>query len=183
MKVIKAPEEYEMKKGDVICFLAGGISNCATWQDEVIDFLKYKEDKYNLDRLVIMNPRRESFSEDSSFEEVEEQIKWEFKWLSRCDIFSMYFCACESVQPICMYELGRNIHKMMIDCPSSYGERIIIGVEPGYKRERDVIIQCKLATGLNLVDKYASPERHAERILEEYINIIGTPKVIKPKQL
>lgn len=40
----------------------------------------------------------------------------------------MYFCESESVQPICMYELGRNLIRMQQRFPDFYN-RIIIGVE------------------------------------------------------
>jgi hypothetical protein len=104
MKVITAIDEYNERKqeNDVFCFLAGGITNCAEWQDAVLDLLKDEDD-----HLIIFNPRRKKFpinDPTASF----EQIKWEFDHLMNCDIFSMYFDGTEqSDQPICFYELGK----------------------------------------------------------------------------
>ena len=81
------------------------------------------------------------------------------------DIFSMYFCDSESVQPICMYELGRNIIRIQNRFPSDWEKRIVISVEDGYRRKADVLIQTELAT-LNkvFVDANASPDLHAQYI-------------------
>ena len=62
----------------------------------------------------------------------------------------MYFCSGESDQPICMYELGRNILRMQMRFPSDWEKRIVISVEDGYKRKQDVIIQTDLATNNKL---------------------------------
>ena len=145
MKVITAPEEYDCKDKDVICFLAGGITNCSDWQQEVIKELKNMENGgAYMDNLVIINPRRESFPIDDP-NAAEEQIEWEFKWLQRANIFSMYFCTGESDQPICMYELGRNIVMMQWKFDATWKNRIVISIEDGYKRQQDVNIQTKLA--------------------------------------
>ena len=169
MKVITAPEEYDRKDKDVICFLAGGITNCADWQQEVIKELKDMESGGTyMDNLVIINPRRENFPIDDPNAAV-EQIEWEFKWLQRANIFSMYFAAGESDQPICMYELGRNIIGMQWQYDDTWEDRIIISVEDGYKRQQDVNIQTRLATGKShLVINHANPRHHAEAILITY---------------
>ena len=46
MKVITAIEKFTKRKDeiDVFCFLAGGITNCAEWQDAVLDLLKDEDD-------------------------------------------------------------------------------------------------------------------------------------------
>ena len=105
MKVITAVESYVPSEKDICVFLAGGITNCPNWQNEVIEELRKFKDT---DSLVVFNPRRDNFPiHDTNASQ--EQIAWEFKWLERMDIFSMYFSGSESDQPICMYELGRNI--------------------------------------------------------------------------
>lgn len=168
MKVITAPNEYIPFGYDVLCFLAGGITNCPKWQDEVIKALKRAEDKgVNLDNLVILNPRRAVFPMDN-VDAAEEQIRWEFNMLERCDIFSMYFSSGESVQPICMYELGRNIARMVDKRPLSWRERIAVSVEYGYKRDKDVLIQTKLAVGEDIVLENATPYEHAHSIIMCY---------------
>lgn len=136
-------------------FLAGGISDCPNWQKEVIKELK------NLP-CIVLNPRREDFPIDDP-KAAEEQITWEFRALHHANVFSMWFCAGPSDQPICMYELGRNL--ALRQYKHNFMEKIAIGVEPGYKREKDVYIQCELVhPGL------------AENIswsLEEHINKIN----------
>lgn len=166
MKVITAPQDYIPQPNDVLCFLAGGITNCKEWQREVIFTLKRIE---GLEHLVVFNPRRDNFPIDDP-NASEEQIVWEFNWLNRADIFSMYFCRSESDQPICMYELGRNLHKMKTDYPTSYEDRIVVSVEDGYKRECDVKIQMMLAVLLK-ASVGANPVCHAYKIAECYRNL------------
>ena len=98
-QIITAPN-IEVPKFTSV-FLAGGITNCKEWQKEVIERLQY-------DKVSIFNPRQEHFDisdKNASY----KQILWEFERLEKMDIFSMYFCNDNSDQPICMYELGRNI--------------------------------------------------------------------------
>lgn len=141
MKVITAPEYYEPHDKDITVFLAGGITNCPDWQSEVIKDLNVN----NLSSLIVFNPRRNNFPiEDKSA--AYTQIKWEYKMLEKCDIFSMYFSSGDSDQPICMYELGRNILRMQMRHPSDWQDRIVISVEDDYRRRQDVLIQTGLAT-------------------------------------
>lgn len=166
MKVITAVEDYTPTEKDVCVFLAGGITNCWEWQDAVIKELQKKE---GLDDLVIFNPRRKNFpigNPDAS----KEQIEWEFKWLERMDIFSMYFTGGDSDQPICMYELGRNILRMQMRFPVSWVQRLVITCEEGYRRKDDVCIQTELATGSSfarVVNKYSIRE-HVSQIRGRY---------------
>ena len=144
MKVITAPEKYDLKDGEVGIFLAGGITNCDNWQKDIIKRLEddtHESDKKN---FVIFNPRRDNF--DIKKDDPIEQITWEFKMLEKSHVFSMYFCDGISDQPICMYELGRNIVRMQNRFPTDWQERIAISVESGYKRKTDVIEQVSLAT-------------------------------------
>ena len=142
MKVLTAPEKYIKEPDDICVFLAGGITNCKEWQDEVIKKLKTSS---NTGNLVIFNPRRENFPIGNP-NETNRQIAWEFEMIEKADIFSMYFCNDNSDQPICMYELGRNIVRIQQKYPGSWEQRIIVTVEHGYKREKDVEIQLALAT-------------------------------------
>ena len=86
---------------------------------------------------------------------------WEFARLEECDIFSMYFCNSDSVQPICMYELGRNIGRMQSKFPTTWRDRISVNVEPGYKREEDVYWQMSLATGCTVLPTKGNARFHA----------------------
>ena len=159
MKVITAVEEYHNKADDVLCFLAGGINKCPNWQQEVIEELK--NIGFN-EHLVVFNPRRDNFPIDDP-NASEEQIAWEFKWLNRADIFSMYFCNSESVQPICFYELGRNLAIRKENC--------VISVEDGFSRAKDISIQSRLAIGYPITHFHATPKKHAERINKAYLRL------------
>ncbi len=160
-------------------FLAGGITKCQDWQNEVIKILQNKDDEddnfmpysgesftymplspYN---MTIFNPRQEHFDITDSKASY-KQILWEFERLECADIFSMYFCESESDQPICMYELGRNIVRMQNRFPNDWEQRIIISVEAGYKREQDVLIQTDLCAPILCVNRHIDPKVHAEII-------------------
>ena len=160
MKVITAPNKIESTDLPTV-FLAGGITNCPDWQEEVIQFLS------EYDNGIILNPRRKDFPIDDP-DAALEQITWEFNALNKCDIFSMWFSAGESVQPICMYELGRHL------ILKSAG-RIALGVEPGYKRSQDVYIQTRLAR----------PEvacQISSSLMEHALNILGILAEISPSR-
>lgn len=96
MRVVTAPNKANLQPYEICCFLAGGITGCINWQKEVIDYLENFDKLSNgqLDRLVVFNPRREKFPDDP--EAAKEQIEWEFRWLQRMEIFSMFFTAGES---------------------------------------------------------------------------------------
>jgi len=158
MRIITAVEQYERHPGDVFVFLAGGITNCWEWQDEVIKELQSYADT---DTLVVFNPRRKNFPiHDPNASQ--QQITWEFEQLEQMDIFSMYFCNSDSDQPICMYELGRNLVKMQNKFPDDWEKRIIISVEDGYRRTKDVEVQTSLATK-NKVSVLGKPSMMTEK--------------------
>ena len=165
MRVIEAPCYYEPFDKDVSVFLAGGITNCRDWQWEAI---KKIEDNHSYDSLVILNPRRDNFPMNNKLAGY-QQILWEFEMIEKCDIFSMYFVSSDSDQPICMYELGRNISEIKNEYMGTWGHRIIVSVEKGYKREQDVLIQTRLATN-NIIKpfSYATPASHAMAIVNNY---------------
>lgn len=170
MKVITAVENYDLQPDEISVFLAGGITNCPDWQSDIIKRL----DKYNLDRLVIFNPRRENFPIGVKSESF-RQVEWEFKYLEKCDIFSMYFCSGTSDQPICMYELGRYIARMQSKYPVSWKDRVIVSVEKGYKREDDVYIQSFLACGSSIINRNIDEDGlkfyHVKAIVDAYIKL------------
>lgn len=151
MKVIIAPNKIEKTDLPTV-FLAGGITDCPEWQDDIIRLLGRYGD------AILLNPRRKNFPIHDP-EAAEEQITWEFHALNNCDIFSMWFSASESVQPICMYELGRHL---ALKSPDRM-DRIVIGIEPGYKRERDVRIQTGLVSKNIIIS--GNLQDHASRIL------------------
>ena len=161
-QIITAPND-EMNRY-IPVFLAGGITNCKDWQSKVIEELIDE-------KITIYNPRRKYFNitdKNISY----EQIEWEFRQLECMDIFSMYFCGGDSIQPICMYELGRNIIRMQNRFPSDWEKRIVISCEVDYIRKEDVIIQTELATHNKVfVEHNATPELHAQYIKRAIRNI------------
>lgn len=154
-QIITAPS-IEIPKFTSV-FLAGGITNCKEWQKTVIEELAFED-------VSIFNPRQEHFDvsdKNASY----KQILWEFERLEKMDIFSMYYCNDNSDQPICMYELGRNIVRMQNRFPSDWERRIVISVEDGYRRQTDVLIQTELATQNKvLAITNTSPYLHAQYI-------------------
>lgn len=156
--VYEAPEICrEKSKDDISVFLAGGITGCCDWQSIVADKLS------DCRNLLIFNPRRKDFDVTDPTAS-RKQIEWEFEQLNDMDIFSMYFVNSDSVQPICMYELGRHLERMKNRFPDDWQKRIVIGIEDGYLRKQDVIIQSELALGGVYYRENSSPTKHADDI-------------------
>lgn len=130
--IIEAPNEvYSLQnKKNVKLFLAGSITDCPDWQKEVIEQLK------DIEQLTIYNPRRSNFPINDP-KAAEEQITWEYEHLKTAHIISFWFDK-GSLGPITLYELGRWAN-------SSLKKRVIIGIDPEYKRKQDVEIQTRLS--------------------------------------
>ncbi len=168
LKVVTAPERVVFTPNSIKVFLAGGINKCPMWQDRVIENFKVVEMESDVD-IYLINQRRPNFPIDDP-SAAEEQIRWEFEMLEKCDIFSMYFAnTLESDQPICFYELGRNIERMKQKFPEDWFYRIVVTCETGFKRWQDVEIQTGLATDdevyVNLVTNDVKLETHTRDIL------------------
>ena len=165
VKIATAPEQISFPPSATKVFLAGGIQKCGEWQQELINMFKsinVKEDIY------LINPRRENFPIDDP-NAAEEQITWEFNMLEQMDVFTMCFNSSESDQPICFYELGRNIEKMKQRFPQGWEKRIVITCDKDFKRKQDVEIQTKLATDGKVKVSFPNSENlvktHFENIL------------------
>ena len=156
-KIIIAPQNYVKNEDETSIFLAGGITDCEDWQSTVI---KYIED---IRDLVIYNPRRAFFNTANALDTV-KQIHWEFENLEQMDFFTIYFAESESVQPITLYELGRNLVRMKERFPDTWKYRILIGIAEGYKRKDDVILQSMLATGEKLYKTECSATKYASEV-------------------
>src|SRR3990170_473832 len=128
MIVVEEPNEvYSLEnRYNVRLFLAGGITNCPDWQQEVI---KKLEASGNIN-VTVYNPRRKDFV--MSKETEEEQIAWEFEKLRDAQVLVFWFSG-GSLNPITLYELGM--------WGNSRNIPLIIGIDPKYPRRRDVIIQ------------------------------------------
>lgn len=180
IEIITAPEHKYLYPSTVKVFLAGGIQKCPEWQNIIISNivedwdLKYK---FYQDRdAVIINPRRAEWLNEPGA--AQKQIEWEFDMIEQCDIFTMYFSGGESDQPICMYELGRNLERMKQRFPEDWWKRIIITCDSGYKRVNDVVIQTSLATDKKVkvvIDHEDSIHTHSIRI-EETLKYFSTWK-------
>ena len=123
MKYIECPTDYLCAGRDIAVFLAGGISNCPDWQQEIVARLSDSQ-------LTLVNPRRKIFTEEYA----EEQIKWEHCHLTRCDAVLFWF-TCETICPIALYELGAWNFRP---------KKLFVGCHPNYQRKLDVEVQTRL---------------------------------------
>lgn len=126
MRYVECPEIYE-KNDETSVFLAGGITNCPDWQQEMLKLLENTS-------YVILNPRRRIFPKDDP-NAAAHQINWEYEHFRKADIILFWFPK-ETINPIVLYELG---------AWSMTSKKIIVGVHPEYVRRVDVEIQTKLA--------------------------------------
>src|SRR5690606_32061947 len=127
MKYIEAPTEIMDSTGKMTLFLAGGITGCPDWQSEMRELLSSTD-------LILINPRRQAW--DMTKDKAEDQIAWEFKYLTSADLILFWFPK-ETLCPIVLFELGKYA--------AATNRTVFVGVEPGYKRELDVRFQMHLA--------------------------------------
>lgn len=125
MNHIKAPVEY-LGSSRYSVFLAGGITGCPMWQEQLVDSLGGTE-------LSVINPRRDDFDVDDP-SMMQDQINWEFRHLQQVRAVSFWFPK-ETLCPITLFELGAALHSPKI---------VLIGMHPDYVRRKDVEIQSKL---------------------------------------
>ena len=164
MKVITAPE-WEGETRNIKVFLAGGITGCEHWQDKVINELERLATYHDLGNVLVYNPRRENFDVTNPDAEI-EQIRWEHDHLNKCNIVSYFFAACESLQPITLYELGRY--------GMSKETEPVITVQKGYLRERDVLIQTALdGIAVNHIPGEDAILQHARSIAQRVQEVKG----------
>ena len=125
VRVIQAPEEFA-ETGESI-FLAGGISDCRDWQDDMIEML----DSFD---GTILNPRREVWPTWGA--DLDHQVGWERRHLAVATLRLFWFTS-ETVCPITLFELGQTIGS---------SRPFVVGTHPAYGRRENVIIQTRLAT-------------------------------------
>ena len=130
IKIVQAPEEIKLKRNSIKLFLAGGISNCPKWQDDICEKLLTEKrlNEYNMD-IIIFNPRCNSIPEE------EAQIKWEYDKLKKSNIISFWFSE-GSLNPITLFEYGSHFKSKTKD--------LVAGCHMNYQRRSNVIIQSKL---------------------------------------
>ncbi len=122
MKVITVPENIDVPGFRV--FLAGAIDmgEADYWQEDVIFELQ------DYDGLVLINPRRDQFTEDT----LDEQILWELDALHAVDQILMWFPK-NAKAPVSFFESGLFM---------SSG-KLSIGAELGFYRRRNLELTCK----------------------------------------
>lgn len=134
MNYIEAPERYFSPSLTKSIFLAGGITGCPDWQQDMVHHLLSTD-------LTILNPRRKDFPMDKPSAAF-EQIAWEHDALRDADTILFWFPS-ETICPILLYELG---------AWSVLKKPIFVGIHPDYQRRQDVEIQTKLVRpGLEIV--------------------------------
>jgi hypothetical protein len=123
MEYKEAPQAYQGNETSI--FLAGGITGCPDWQQEMLTGLKDLP-------LVIFNPRRAHFLQHE--EAAHEQILWEYRYLRKATAISFWFPE-ETLCPITLYELG---------AWSMTNKKLFLGAHPRYQRLQDLRIQTAL---------------------------------------
>lgn len=129
MIVITSPDEYQVPRSSLVGFLAGGITNTANWQNELLVELSLGMD----DDLILFNPRRKVWDVTDLLIS-DSQISWEYKYLKAAD-FVVFWFSPETVCPIALYELG---------VCAARCQTIIVGCHPKYVRRFDVTKQLSL---------------------------------------
>lgn len=132
MEVVTCPAVLttQHRRTKVVIFVAGGISNCTNWQDDIIELLRAGDS----DDLVLVNPRRDDF-DITNPDMSAQQITWEHAHLEAADEILFWFPK-ETLCPITLFELGkycRDDEKM-----------IYVGCHPEYARKFDVEHQLKM---------------------------------------
>ena len=127
MNYIEAPTEYNPQDLGRSLFMAGGITGCPDWQQDLVKMLSDTD-------ITILNPRRANFPiQDPKAADL--QIRWEYFALRDAMAISFWFPK-ETICPIVLYELGAF---------STHTKSIFVGVHPEYQRRQDVEIQMRLA--------------------------------------
>ena len=144
MKYVEAIDVYGVYENETRLFLAGGITDCPDWQQEMKDLLSKTD-------LTILNPRRKNFPIHDPGA-AGAQIKWEYHALRNADAILFWFPH-ETICPIVLYELGA----WSMTC-----KPIFVGAHPEYQRRQDVVIQTYLAR--SLVRVVSSIEELADQI-------------------
>lgn len=134
-KIIRAPELWENRDSPGV-FLAGGISNCADWQEAVAHRLVDDLD------ITVINPRRYNWNMDSQSEASIAQIEWEHGMIRDSDYLLFWFCE-ETLCPITLLELGIALSRREIMRGPDHIP-LMVGIHPNYARKLDVVTQTRL---------------------------------------
>ena len=129
---IQCPDELvKVQPKDTVIFLAGGITGCENWQQDVYDNV-YCANSGAMDNIILVNPRRQGFDVDNVYDSV-AQIEWEHRHLNMAD--EVYFWFPKSgLCIITMFELGWALGSK---------KKVRVGCHPEYCRAFDVKEQIK----------------------------------------
>jgi len=134
---IQAPDDVRQGTLPQRIFLAGGISNCPVWQDEIINLI-------DTDKHDVINPRRKNNFE-SYGDIAAEQIAWEhdaFTVINAC----VFWFPHETLCPVTLLEIGKQLSYI-----GQYNviRPLIVGWHPEYKRAFDLEQQISLEIKAN----------------------------------
>lgn len=146
MFYIECPERLPTQYTKSV-FLAGGITGCPDWQQEVVAGIG------DLD-IVIYNPRRENFPINDPTA-AKDQIEWEAFHMKKADIISFWFCK-ETIQPIVLFEFGHWLYDTT--------KTICIGMDKDYFRKQDIEIQTSIVRPRLAYDISLNMSSHIERL-------------------
>jgi hypothetical protein len=161
-EIVQAPNETTSQ--GIELFLAGGISNCPNWQNEIVEKLindpRFDEYKDSNQKIIVFNPRCKEIPEENP------QIIWEYKKLKSANIISFWF-SFGSFNPITLFEYGSHLKST---------KDIIVGCHPEYVRKNNVVLQTKLERPDITVNE--TFENFYEEIVNTLINKIKNEEII-----
>jgi hypothetical protein len=129
---VEPPDYYEPSPGDPpAVFLAGGITGVERWHDRAAAGLARE--------AVVLNPNRARFPVDDPAAGW-EQVSWEQHHLHLPGVVTLFWFPASdpavTTQPIAMFELGQALGE---------GRQVVVGADPGYPRQADVHLLCRLS--------------------------------------
>jgi hypothetical protein len=128
IQVLTAVAHGDYPKNKRKLFLAGGISNCPDWQQEVIKELQDEN-------IVVFNPRRPIIIDRKNLKVSREQIAWEHYYLREATEVLFWFPN-TSVCPIALFELGGCLERNQV---------VYVGCDVNYDRIVDLVIQIEMS--------------------------------------
>lgn len=127
MQVVKAPDKDHSVETDIPRLFLAGCAN-TNWRKSFTESLEGMD-------VIVYDPKRDNW-DDMTDKDSFEQIKWEFENLRKSDIIVFWFNK-GSVCPITLLEYGM--------WGLSKGTPIVVYIENGYEKEKDIILQTLLA--------------------------------------
>ena len=152
MNIIQSPNKYVSNDNfnRIFIYLSGGTTNNSNWAKDLIEYLKNNIQKYcieKLDKIVFFKPRKENLNNNSSEEEIKEQIIWENENIKISDIFTIFLDKLESPNDIkIFYELGRYLKFFQEIYNNNINDHFLICYQKGYKYSINLIEQIKYDT-------------------------------------